>query len=175
MASMSSPDAPLPALDETALERQHGITAESVSIVRALADVIAPALDDCPAASEVGAHLRAAHSLEMLQRGSTTLLTRMLNMYSRAERRGARFLELDQAARGRVLRALAEEDLDEMRDLVESVHAFILEGYLAGWSATASTQRPRVWDTMGFHGPARGHLDMVAQPRPRVNKRYADA
>ena len=149
-----SPAAP----DEALLERDYGLSSESVAVMRALADIVAPAVDGCQAASEVGAHLRAAQSLEMLQRGSITLLTRLLNMYARAERRDASFLDLDPAERERALRALAEEDLDEMRDLVESVHAFILGGYLAGFSAADPWQRPKVWEAMGFHGPARGHL-----------------
>jgi hypothetical protein len=144
--------------DEAMLERDYGLSSESVAVMRALADIVAPAVDGCPAASEMGAHLRAAQSLEMLQRGSITLLTRLLNMYARAERRDASFLDLDSAERERALRALAEEDLDEMRDLVQSVHAFILGAYLAGFSAADPWQRPKVWEAMGFHGPARGHL-----------------
>lgn len=147
--------------DEAMLERDYGLSAESVAVMRALADIVAPAVDGCPAASEMGAHLRAAQSLEMLQRGSITLLTRLLNMYARAERRDASFLDLDPAERERALRALAEEDLDEMRDLVEGVHAFILGAYLAGFSATDPWQRPKVWEAMGFHGPAHGHLELV--------------
>lgn len=153
----------LPAAPDEMLERDYGITAASVAVMRALADIVAPAVDGCPAASEVGAHLRAAQSLEMLQRGSITLLTRLLNMYARAERRDARFLDLDSAERERAFRALAEDDLDEMRDLVQSTHAFILGGYLSGFSATVSWKRPKVWEVMGFHGPARGHLELVTQ------------
>lgn len=151
------------AADEAMLERDYGIGAKSVAVMRALADIVAPGVDGCPAASEVGAHLRAAQSVEMLQRGSIALLTRLLDMYARAERRDASFLDLDPAERERALRALAEEDLDEMRDLVQSVHAFILGGYLAGFSPTDPWRRPQVWEAMGFHGPAHGHLDLVGQ------------
>jgi len=158
-----SGDVLLAAPDEAMLERDYGITAESVAVMRALADIVAPAVDGCPAASEVGAHLRAAQSLEMLQRGSITLLTRLLDMYARAERRDASFLDLDPAEREHAFRALAEDDLDEMRDLVQSVHAFILGGYLSGFSATVPWERPKVWEAMGYHGPARGHLDLVTQ------------
>lgn len=144
--------------DEATLERSYGLGTESVAVMRALADIVAPAVDGCPAASEVGAHLRAAQSLEMLQRGSITLLTRLLNMYARAERRDASFVDLDSAERERAFRALAEDDLDEMRDLVQSAHAFILGGYLAGFSPTVPWEPPKVWEAMGYHGPARGHL-----------------
>lgn len=159
---------------EAMLEERYGVEPESLAVMRALADIIAPGVDGYPAASEVRAHLRAAQSLEMLQRGSTTLLTRLLNMYARAERRDARFLDLGQAEQGRVLRALAEEDLDEMRDLVESVHAFILGGYLSGFSPTAPWQPPEIWSGMGFHGPAPGHLGLVAH-HSRTTQDVADA
>jgi hypothetical protein len=157
---LSSPNATVTA---GTLERSYGVSAESLDVLRALADIIAPAVDGCPAAGDVQAHLRAAQSLEMLQRGSTTLLTRMVNMYARAQRRGARFLELNPAERERVLRELAAEDGDDMCDLVEGLHTFILNGYLAGWSSTVPWQQPEPWNVMGFHGTANGHLDMVTR------------
>ena len=52
-------------LDEAVLERSYGVSAESLAVLRVLADIIVPAVDGCPAASEVQAHLRAAQSLEM--------------------------------------------------------------------------------------------------------------
>jgi hypothetical protein len=160
----------LSAATEATLAQDYGVAPESVAVLRALADVIAPALGDCPAASEVQAHLRAAQSLEMLQRGSTTLLTRLLDMYAKAERRDARFLDLDTEARGRVLHTLAEEDLDEMRDVVEGAHAFVLGGYLAGHPAGAGLH-PKVWDAMGFNGPASQHLDLLAGTRTATDAR----
>ncbi len=164
------------ALDDAALERSYGVSAESLAVLGALADIIVPAVDECPAASDVQAHLRAAQSLEMLQRGSTTLITRMVNMYARVQRRGASFLELNVAERGRVLRVLAEEEDDEMRDLVDGLHTFILNGYFAGWSAALPWQPPKVWQAMGFHGKARGHLEMVLQGgRSRTSRETGDA
>ena len=177
MDRLSGPDgAPGAVLDEAMLQRDHGLTSESLAVLRALADIIVPAVDGYPAASEMGAHLHTAESLELLQRGSSTLLTRLLNMYARAQRRDARFLELDSAERERALRALAEEDLDELRDLVEVLHAFTLNGYLAGWSASPAWAPPPAWKAMGYHGPADGHLDLVGQGAiPPTAERADDA
>lgn len=153
---------PPAALEEATLLLHYEVTPESLAMLRTVVDVIAPGVDGCPAASVKQVHLRVVQSLEMLQRGSIALLARLLDMYARAERRHARFLDLDAAARERVLRTLAGEELDEVRDLVEALHSFTLDGYLAGWSPDAATREPpEVWSAMGFHGPTLGHLDLV--------------
>jgi Gluconate 2-dehydrogenase subunit 3 len=158
--------APAAALNEATLQRDYDVTPKSLAALRAIVDTIVPGTGACPPASAKQVHLRVAQSLEMSQRGSTALLSRLLDMYARAELHHARFLDLDAAARERVLRALASEELDELRDLVEGLHVFTLNGYLAGWGASARPELPgvtgcEVWSVMGFHGPAQGHLDLA--------------
>jgi hypothetical protein len=154
----TTPPAPV---DEATLRRDYGVTPESLAILRTAVDAIAPGVEGCPAASARQVHLRVAQSLEMLQRGSITLLGRLLDMYSRVERDHARFLDLDASGRERVLRTLASEELEEIRDLLEGLHTFTLNGCLAGWSPRAGQEPSEVWSAMGFHGPALGHLDLI--------------
>jgi hypothetical protein len=155
----ATPPAPV---DEATLRRDYGVTPESLATLRTAVDVIAPGVDGCPSASARQVHLRVAQSLEMLQRGSIALLGRLLDMYSRVERDHARFLDLDTVERERVLRTLASEELEEIRDLLEGLHTFTLNGCLAGWSPRDEREPSAVWSAMGFHGPALGHLDLSA-------------
>ena len=154
----TTPPAPV---DEATLQRDYGVTPESLAMLRTAVDVIAPGVEGCPAASARQVHLRVAQSLEMLQRGSIKLLGRLLDMYSRAERDHARFLDLDAGGRERVLRTLASEEIEEIRDLLEGLHTFTLNGCLAGWSPRAGQEPSEAWSAMGFHGPALGHLDLI--------------
>jgi hypothetical protein len=158
-APATTPPTPV---DEATLRRDYGVTPESLAILRTAVDVIAPGVEGCPAASARQVHLRVAQSLEMLQRGSIALLGRLLDMYSRAERDHARFLDLDAGGRERVLRTLASEEIEEIRDLLEGLHTFTLNGCLAGWSPLAGQEPSEMWSAMGFHGPVLGHLDLSA-------------
>lgn len=125
----------------------------AVDTFKAMVDVIVPGVGDHPPASAIGVHLHVARNLEMLQPGAVHLLVKLLDMHARVERSGARFVELEPAARDRTLRSLATDDLDEMRDVVEAVHAYTLNGYLTEWAGDP----PAVWRAMGFHGPALAH------------------
>lgn len=146
-----------PVLDEAVLGKDFDVRPDALAALRAVVDVIAPGIGGLDRASERGVHLRLAQCLELAQRGSTTLLARMLDMYARTVRPSARFVELVPDEQDQVLRAIAAEDLDELRDLIDGVHVYTLNGYVTEWRRDGELRRPPVWEVMGYHGPAAAH------------------
>jgi hypothetical protein len=138
-----------------------GGTAAEERTLRALVDTVLPQTGGLPPASAVGADRRVRDCLDLLQPGATRLLFLLVDMYTRGEVGFGAFPELPQDKRDRVLHALADEDDDDLRDAVDAVLVFALNGYLTEWNRydpqTAELHRPHVWDRMGYHGPSLGH------------------
>ena len=130
--------------------------------LRAVVDVIIPAADGRPQASALGVHRRVASCLEMAQPGATSLLVLLLDMYARVQRPDAIFTELTPGQQDSVLRELAADESDDLRDLVDVVHVYTLNGYFSDWQdcspETGGFTAPPVWQAMGYHGPSLEHL-----------------
>ena len=131
------------------------------AVFSGLVDVIAPSYEGLPAASTIGVHRHLVSCLEAAQPGLSQMVVLLLNMYARIERRDATFVSLSPQERDHVLRNLAEEDDEQIRDAVDAVLVFTYSGYFSEWSgfdpATGAVIRPAVWNRMGYRGPSLGH------------------
>lgn len=139
-----------------------GRGSQEETALRAVVDVIVPDTDGHPSASALGVHLRLASCLEMAQPGATSLLVLLLDMYARVQRPDATFAELTPMQQDSVLRELSADESDELRDLVDVVHVYTLNGYFSDWPGcrpeTGDFTAPPIWQAMGYHGPSLEHL-----------------
>jgi hypothetical protein len=120
-----------------------------IKTLRALVDRIIPA-DDFPSASQAGV---LEYIQELLRRsdlrkpGDFLLGLSTVDFVALLE--GARFVDLDNAGRDRVLRRLERHGMLHLRRFFKELIELTIEGYYADDSA-AGTARPASWKMLGY-------------------------
>jgi len=135
----------------------------AVATVRAAAEAIAPSVDGRPGAAELGAHEHVADLIDQAVPGFIDMIVMLLDAYASDVEAGTPFRELPIEGRQQVLRALASEEGQDARDIVDALFVFTLGGVYSEWSgydrASGELRPPAVWDEVGYHGPVDGHPD----------------
>jgi Gluconate 2-dehydrogenase subunit 3 len=130
----------------------------SLATLRAAVDAVAPPFDGQPGAVELGVEHHVVEQVELYLPGFTDMLAALLDAFAMDVRPGKAFADLTPAERGEVLRAMASDDAQDLREAVDAVFVFTLGGLYSEHTAT-SGERPAAWDRVGFAGPSDGHPD----------------
>ena len=136
---------------------------DTVAAIRAAVEVVAPPTDGLPGGLEVGADRHVIDLVEQSLPGLIDMAAALLNAYAGEVRADTAFADLTVSERSAVLRAMASDDSQDIRDAVDALIVFTSGGTYSEWSgydrATGKLQPPPTWSHTGFHGPSLGHAD----------------
>lgn len=136
---------------------------ESLDVIRAVVDTIAPATGDLPGGVAVGSQDHVAAMVDLSFPGYVDMLAMLVNAYAAEVRAGSTFVELSPEERIRVVKAMATDESQDIRDAIDGITVFSLGGTFSEWSgydrSTRSLTPPKAWATVWFHGPVDGHPD----------------
>jgi hypothetical protein len=134
---------------------------DALRTIRAAVEAIVPSVDGRPGAADLGVERHVVRSVEGFLPGFVDLLTTLLDAYAPDVRPGARFAELDQDERRRVLRIMSEEDAPDLQDCIDGLLIFAYGGMYSEWTgydrATGRLAWPEAWSDIGHLGPSDGH------------------
>ena len=131
---------------------------QSANTIRAVVDTILPSAEGRTGGVELGADQHAVEQLDKYLPGFPDMVAALFDAFASDERTGASFTDLSPQERGNVLRAMASDESQDIREALDSVTIFALGGAYSEWSARGETPpRPRVWDEIGYPGPSEGY------------------
>ena len=158
MPESVSESVPEPASSPEAADERPGAAA-----IRAVVETIAPARDGRPGGVDLGADRHVVELIDLALPGFVDMIGMLLDAYANDVRAGATMVELSLDERGRALRALASEEFQDARDVVDAMFVFTFGAMCSEWSgydrATGRLDPPAAWTTMGYHGPVDGGAD----------------
>jgi hypothetical protein len=135
----------------------------ALAAIRAAVDAIAPAFDERPGGLDVEADRHVVEQLDLALPGSVDMIGMLLDAYASDVRADATMADLSPDERGQVLRALAREEQQDPRDLVDALFVFTLGAMYSEWSGYDRSTRhltpPATWTHVGYHGPVDGVPD----------------
>jgi hypothetical protein len=136
-------------------------TDDSMAAIEAVVDTLIPGGEDGPGAAELGVHRHVAEAIDAAFPGFVDMLALLLNAFAADVRSGAQFLELDADERGEVIRAMAREESQDMKEIVGALFLFTYGGMYSEWTgfdrSTGALRAPAVWKELGYRGPVRGN------------------
>jgi len=129
--------------------------------IRAAVDTILPSIEGRPGAAELGVSGHVVQAIELYLPGFVELLATLLDAFASDVRSGARFAELTQDEREKVVRAMAGEESADMQDIVDALLVFTYGGFYSEWTGYDRQSRtldpPRAWAEVGYQGPSLGY------------------
>ena len=135
----------------------------SLDAIRAAVDTVVPPTGDLPGALAMGVDRHVVELIEKTFPGFVDLIAALLNAYAMDVKPGASFVELTDDERSAVLRAMSNDDSQDIRDAVDAIIVFSNGGSYSEWSGydrtTGDVNPPPTWSHVGFHGPSIGHPD----------------
>jgi hypothetical protein len=133
----------------------------AVAAIRAAVEVIVPSTDGSPGGADLGVERHVVEQLDKLTPGLPDLIAALLDAYAADVRPDTPFAELDLEERGRVIRAMGEEEAQDVREAVSAIFVFTLGGTYSEWPGydrtTGRLDPPASWTDIGYPGPALGH------------------
>jgi hypothetical protein len=133
----------------------------ALDAIKAVVETIAPRTEFGPGAAEMDVHRHVAESIDTALPGFVAMLVMLLDAYAADVRAGASFAELSLEERGRVLRTMAGEQTQDMKEIVGALFLFTYGGMFSEWSgydrATRSLTAPWTWEAVRFRGPVDGN------------------
>lgn len=133
----------------------------SIETLRAACDTVAPATDGMPGALDLRSDEHAIDMLELGLPGITDMVAALLNAYASEVVLGTPFIELSHDDRSKVLRAMSNDESQDIRDAVDAIIVFTCGGMFSEWSgydrAGGTLTAPPTWNAVGFPGPSHGH------------------
>ena len=135
----------------------------TVAAIRAAVETIVPPTDGSPGGADLGVERHVVEQLDKLTPGLPDLVGALLDAFAADVRPGASFVQLDLEDRGRVIRAMGEEEAQDIREAVSAIFVFTLGGAYSEWSGYDRTSGrldpPASWTDLGYPGPVLGHPD----------------
>ncbi|HVL90767.1 MAG TPA: gluconate 2-dehydrogenase subunit 3 family protein [Actinomycetota bacterium] len=132
----------------------------SVETIRAAVDAILPGDGTLPSGGSLGIERHVVDLADGYLTGFADMIAALLNAYA-TERGATAFADLDATGRIEVLRAMASEDVQDLRDAADAVFVFAYGGMYSEWAgydrAAGTLQPPQAWQRTGYHGPSDGH------------------
>ncbi len=132
----------------------------ALAAIRAAVEAIAPAFDGRPGGLDVGADRHVVEQLDLALPGFVDMIGMLLDAYASDVRAGASMADLTLDERGEVMRALAGEEEQDPRDIVDALFVFTLGAMYSEWSGYDRDARrlspPAAWTRVGYHGPVDG-------------------
>ena len=99
--------------------------------------------------------------LEAAVEGFPELVAMLLDAYAADVRGGTSFADLSPPERDAVLRAMSNEEAQDVRDVVDALLVFSFGGMYSEWSgydrSTGTLVPPETWRRCGYPGPSLGH------------------
>jgi hypothetical protein len=133
----------------------------AVAAIRAAVKTIVPPTDGSPGGADLGVERHVVEQLEKLTPGLPDLIGALLDAYAADVRPDASFVQLELEERGRVIRAMGEEEAQDVREAVSAIFVFTLGGTYSEWSGydrtTGRLDPPASWTDIGYPGPVLGH------------------
>jgi hypothetical protein len=133
----------------------------AVAAIRAAVEAIVPPTDGSPGGADLGVHRHVVEQLDRVTPGLPDLIGALLDAYAADVRRDASFAQLDLEERGRVIRAMGEEEAQDVQEALGAIFVFALGGSYSEWSgydrASGRLDPPPAWADMGYPGPALAH------------------
>jgi hypothetical protein len=133
----------------------------ALDAIKAVVETIAPRTEGGPGAGEMGVHRHVAESIDAALPGFVPMLIMLLDAYAADVRTGAAFADLAVEERSAVLRTMAGEQTQEMKEVVGALFLFTFGGMFSEWSgydrATRSLTPPWTWKALRFRGPMAGN------------------
>jgi hypothetical protein len=131
--------------------------------IRAAVETIAPAFDGRPGGVDVAADRHVVDLIDLALPGFVDMIGMLLDAYADDVRSGATMTSLSPEERGLVLRALAREEGQDARDVVDALFVFTLGAMYSEWSGydrrTGALEPPETWRHVGYHGPVDGIVE----------------
>lgn len=148
----------------------------SIDVIRAAVEAILPGDGDLPSAADLDVQRHVAELADGYLQGFADMIASLLNAYA-AERGAESFAGMDIDGRIAVLRAMASEEIADLRDAADALFVFTYGGMYSEWTGFDREARhltaPAAWARVGYHGPVPGHPDFLSQdpgPRPDVRE-----
>jgi len=134
----------------------------SLAAIEAAVDTLVPTGEGGGGgAAELGVQRHVVDSIELALPGFVDMFAMLLDAYAADVRPGSTFVDLDPEERGTVIRAMAREEGQDMREMVGALFLFTYGGMYSEWTgydrATGRLKPPEVWAELGFRGPVRGN------------------
>ena len=128
--------------------------------IRALVETIAPPYDGRPGGLDMGADRHVVELIDLALPGFVDMIGMLLDAYAADVRDGATLEQLTIEERGRVIRAMAAEEAQDPRDILDAVFVFTIGAMYSEWSgyerSTRTLRPPATWAQVGYHGPVDG-------------------
>ncbi|HEX9697696.1 MAG TPA: gluconate 2-dehydrogenase subunit 3 family protein [Actinomycetota bacterium] len=150
----------------------------SIETIRAAVEVILPGDGVLPSGADLDVQRHVAELADGYLEGFADMIAALLDAYA-AERAGGPFKDLDPAERIAVLRAMASEEIQDLRDAADAVFVFSYGGMYSEWTGFDRQQRalrvPAAWARVGYDGPVLGHPDFrTGDPGPAPDVRQVE-
>jgi gluconate 2-dehydrogenase subunit 3-like protein len=133
----------------------------ALAAIRAAVETIVPPTDGSRGGADLGVERHVVEQLDRLTPGLPDLIGGLLDAYAADVRPDTSFVQLDLEERGRVIRAMGEDDTQDVREAVSAIFVFTLGGTYSEWSgydrATGRLDPPASWTDIGYPGPVLGH------------------
>jgi hypothetical protein len=133
----------------------------ALDAIKAVVQTIAPRTEAGPGAADMDVHRHVAESIDAALPGFVPMLVMLLDAYAADVRAGAAFVDLSREERGGVLRTMAGEQTQDMKEIVGALFLFTFGGMFSDWSGYERSARtlnpPWTWEALRFRGPAPGH------------------
>ena len=133
----------------------------ALDAIKAVVETIAPRTEAGPGAAEMDVHRHVAESIDSALPGFVPMLLMLLDAYAADVRAGEAFADLSPEERGAVLRTMAGEQTQDMKEVVGALFLFTYGGMFSEWSgydrATRSLTPPWTWEALRFRGPVDGN------------------
>lgn len=148
----------------------------SIETIRAAVEAILPGDGVLPSGADLDVQRHVAELADGYLAGFADMIASLLNAYA-AERGSPSFMDLDHEGRIAVLRAMASEEFQDLRDAADAVFVFAYGGMYSEWTgydrAAHALRAPAAWARVGYHGPVLGHPDfreLDPGPTPDVRR-----
>ena len=105
-----------------------------------------------PRSSDQGLHEKVVALFDGAMPGYPVLVMSLLDAFASDIESGKRFVELDDAGRGKVFGVMLADPAYDVRDVVDGLFLFTLgQNY-----SEANPNHDAVWQKLGYHGPSEG-------------------
>jgi hypothetical protein len=141
--------------------------AREAETLRAAAEVFVPGLleDTTPGAADIAAERFLSHYLDLLLPGLASGVPALLDQLATSMFEEERFSDLELDARAKVLDALTEHEIEQLRELPTLLGVLTIGAVYGEWTGTNDggdvVRAPLGWRLTGFEGPVRARPKLL--------------
>jgi hypothetical protein len=133
---------------------------ESAATIRAVIEVLLPAVEGRAGALDVNTDQHAVDQLDKYLPGFPDMAAALFDAYAAGVRPGAFFRDLSVDERLQALQEMASDESQDIREALDAVTVFAIGGAYSEWpDRRHDPPRPRTWDDAHYPGPSDGSPD----------------